>query len=258
MNRRHLTRGISALIIALMGLPLAWAQPVGEVQQASSEALAASAEIAFQAAGDDFLLAQGNMGEMEDPTLWVQILASRDLMTAARASEEWLIVIDQSQRIGTDVQTLLQRLAGQAEASLVQMRADMQAFEMLGAETHAPSLVEESRSCLHDVESLINQRQYRLAIATANVGLERIEQTVVGSKRSLANQGISEIEDLIAQIVNAGGDSRMTERYRALTEGFEDLLTHFYNCEFDEVLPGIEELRPVAEQMLSDLQSEQP
>ena len=48
MNRQCPMRGLIALLITLTGLPLASSQPVGEGQQASAEATAASAEIAFR------------------------------------------------------------------------------------------------------------------------------------------------------------------------------------------------------------------
>jgi hypothetical protein len=263
MGGEHLmkTRGITALLIALMGLPPAWAQPQRVLSPASAEAFmnhVHRALLAYEAAREDIRVAEGNMAQQENLNLWSRILQSRDLMTAARASEEWQTVIDQSERISADVRTLLQRLAIQADASLVQVRANMQAFEELGSEEHVPTLVEDSREYVRYVEMLIDQRQYRLAIATANEGLVRIERTVVESKRSLANQGIAEIEDLIVQIINAGGDRRMQERYIALTEEFDELLAHWYNQELDATLSGIEELRPMAEQMLSELQPTQP
>jgi hypothetical protein len=254
MNRQHLTIGLTTLLIALMGLSLAWSQPEGDVQQVSADAEVQRAELALQTAMADIRIAEANGGQTRDATLWSQIGENRDLMTAAQASGEWGAVITRAQRIRADVLVLLSALHGEAHGCFQQVRAAMFQLETLGSADHVPLMVDECRALMSSLLLQIAERQYLQAIDTAHEALVRIDETVVATRRSQANRGITEIDNIITRIVNADGDRRMPERFRVLSEQFEEVIGLFFNSEFDEAFPRIDELRPMAEQMLRDLQ----
>ncbi|MBN1477489.1 DUF4398 domain-containing protein [Candidatus Sumerlaeota bacterium] len=203
-------------------------------------------------ADEDISIAEQNDGQRENPELWESILETRDRSREANSEQEWEDVISYSQQIVDDVETLLLTLRNNAREGLNEANNAMIQFETLNSMAHVPDLVVESRDLTSSVAALIEDRQYRLAIATADQALTRINETVIETKRSIANQGIAVLEDLIAEMVDHGVDFRLGERYRTFSDNFDSLLGFYFNNEFDQALGQINMLTPIAQILVLD------
>jgi hypothetical protein len=203
-------------------------------------------------ADEDISIAEQNDGQREDPDLWESILETRDRSREANSEQDWEDVISNSQQIIDDVETLLLTLRNHAREGLSEANNAMIQFDTLNAVAHVPDLVVESRELTSYVQTLIEERQYRLAIATADQALTRINETVIETKRSIANQGIAVLEDLIAEMVDHGVDFRLGERYRTFSDNFDRLLEFYFNSEFDQALGQINMLTPIAQMLVLD------
>jgi hypothetical protein len=206
----------------------------------------------FQEADDDIKVAEQNDGRIEDPDLWSRILEMREDVRASRSEQAWDDVIEQSQEIKDAVGTLLLNLRNRASQAHNEALNRMTAFEALGAEQHVPAQVVESRQMVQNVEDLIEGRSYRLAIATAEEALTKINETIVATKRSLSNQGMSRIESLITEALEHGVDFRWPDRYRTFSDKFDQLFKFFYDTEYDQALLQITLMTPEAQRLLLD------
>jgi hypothetical protein len=206
----------------------------------------------FQAAIDDIQIADANLGREEDPDLYAQIMETRERAREARAEQEWEDVIDLCQQIRDDVNTLLLNLKHRSEQALLEAENTRTAFDVYHAEQHAPALVVESNELVRRTRDQIDERQYQDALVTAAEALTRINETIFATKRSLSDQGMSRIEQLITEAVEHGVEFRHPDRYRSFSDKFESLAQLFYSDKFDEALAQIDLMLPDAQTLLMD------
>jgi hypothetical protein len=206
----------------------------------------------FEQAQERIRVADLNLGDRENPDLWATIVRGRDEARQALSEQRGERALTLSQSIIDDVDALLQPLRERALRGQREVRQVMQSFDDLGSAERTPNLVVQVRGLSASVDQLIEEGDYRQAIAVAEQTLARAHQVVTESKRSLADQGVTQIEGVIAQIIQHGGDNRLRQRYEAISLEFRHALELFYQQRFDEVLAQIELLRPRVDQLLAD------
>lgn len=205
-----------------------------------------------QQAENDIGIAQDNNGQSENADLWDRILQTQEEVREANAEQDWEDVIGGSQSIIDDVATLLLNLRNRANDGLQRARIAMTEFDTWQSRILVSPLVVESERLVANVESLISERRYRLAISSGDEALVKINETIIESKRVLSSQGIARLEDLLSDIIAHGGDFRLPERYRTFGDNFDALLQFFQRQQYDEALTQINTLTPVAQQLVLD------
>lgn len=198
-----------------------------------------------------------NEGQIEDQQLFNQITENNESGREQAENENWDRAIETFQQVIDSVDFLLSNLEKRAREGLVDARSMKEELVNEGASVHAPEYVERITSQINEIESLIEEEyNYRAALSVRDVARQTKQEGIQETKRAKSFKQIREIENLLDEASQLGAEIYALQTFNEVTKEFANLLTQYYETNYDTVLTAAPVLKPKVEELIVETKRE--
>jgi HEPN domain-containing protein len=192
-----------------------------------------------------------NEANAENPQRFNDIQKENEDAQQLIVKEKWDKAITAFLKVKGDIEFLLNNLKIEANQGLEEARKMKEDLIAEGAPEHAPESIETMDNQIEEIENLITREyNYRQALLVRNQARQTKQEGVIKTKEVKSRKMITEIENLLEEATQLGANLYALQNYRAITKDFENLLTKFYDKNYDTVLAQAPELKPKAEDLI--------
>jgi hypothetical protein len=154
-------------------------------------------------------------------------------------------------KVREDLLFLLKNLETEAKGGLDE--ANQMKAELIkeGAEENAPQYVETLNNQIGAINDLINkEHNYRQAVLVRDQARQTKQEGITETKKAKSQKMITEIENLLDVATQLDAKIYALQDYRADTKDFENILTQFYDKNYDSVLAQAPVLKPKVDDLI--------
>ncbi|MCX8036437.1 MAG: DUF4398 domain-containing protein [Candidatus Sumerlaeia bacterium] len=201
------------------------------------------------AADHEVKIMNDNNGARENQELYQQILQLQQTMQQRYDKEKWVTVIELADEIKQKVEQLLMRLRGQADADLVEVKAEYKRLLDEGGRDHALTYVTRVEELIKQIEETIDPnrvppiKNYLRAMALAKQAMRDAGDGITESKRKKCEGEIEEIYGKLVQAKEKRAEYFLPELWNACSDDFSKLIDNFWKKEYDFVLGASSRLK---------------
>jgi hypothetical protein len=196
-------------------------------------------------------VADRNNGVQQDPERYNKIKELYNKAQEKQSKNKWDDVISICNEQVEEVKILLSRLendAKQKQAKAIQKASEM---DTAGANDYAPNYIITVRDMLRTIEKNINEdRDYQGARNLADEAIRQCEEGIIATKRKMAAEQQSRIEEGLADATEKGADIYARELLATCNNTFDTIVTQFIEQKYDKVLESAKYLYPKVEKLI--------
>jgi HEPN domain-containing protein len=154
-------------------------------------------------------------------------------------------------KVREDLLFLLKNLETEAKGGLDEANQMKAELVKEGAQENAPQYVETLDNQIDSISDLITkEHNYRQAILVRDQARQTKQEGITETKKAKSQKMITEIENLLDVATQLDAKIYALQDYRADTKDFENILTQFYDKNYDSVLAQAPVLKPKVEDLI--------
>ncbi len=202
-------------------------------------------------------IADKNQGKQENPTLYDQIVIDNTQGLEYIEKEKFDDSIRTLSKVYDDIQFLLQNLENESVEGLAEANQMKQDLINEAAEDHAPEFVQKMQAHIDEIKRFIEvDFDYRNAINTRNLARQNKQEGIQKTKEVKSQKKIVIIENLLDTATDLGSEIFALQSFREVSKEFENMLTQFYDRNYDTVLTLAPKLQPRVEDLIVETKRE--
>jgi hypothetical protein len=198
-----------------------------------------------------------NQGKQENPTLYGQIQTGNQQGLEYIEKEKHDSAIKTLSKVYDDIQFLLQNLKNESIEGLAEANQMKQDLVNEEAENHAPEFVQKMQGHIDEIKRFIEvEFDFRNAINTRNLARQDKQEGIQKTKEVKSQKQIVIIENLLDTATDLGAEIFALQSFREISKDFENMLTQFYDRNYDTVLSLAPNLLPEVEDLIVETKRE--
>ena len=202
-------------------------------------------------------IADKNQGKQENPPLYDQIVIDNTQGLEYIEKEKFDDSIRTLSKVYDDIQFLLQNLENESVEGLAEANQMKQDLINEAAEDHAPEFVQKMQAHIDEIKRFIEvDFDYRNAINTRNLARQNKQEGIQKTKEVKSQKKIVIIENLLDTATDLGSEIFALQSFREVSKEFENMLTQFYDRNYDTVLTLAPKLQPRVEDLIVETKRE--
>lgn len=212
------------------------------------QVLSAEANRLWQESTNEIEVADRNQLNIVESAAYQNILQLRSQAEQARAESDHRVVIERSNAIVTQVQTLLSSLRNEADTRKIQAENKLSELRSIGGNRWAPEMVIQVTDVIERADRLVAEsrdyisatNQYEQAVRQADIGIDTVRQ------RESAD-GIRNIEGVLDEALASGALQYHPDEYDSVGQQLEAMVVDFNDRFYNRVQIAVQEVLPRAE-----------
>ncbi len=195
--------------------------------------------------------ARTNQAQQENAELFAQIQENNVEGTEAFGKQKYDKAIQIFGKVVDDVQYLLSALRKKATDGLAEAESLKEELIAEGAPEHAPEFINKIDQQITQIRDNIEREyNYRTALAIRDQARQTKQEGIQQTKKVKSDKQLTEIENLLDEATTLGAETYTYNLFSAITKEFENLVSQFYEENYDTVMTQAPKLKPQVEELI--------